>query len=85
MFTCSMNVCVSTQSYDIVINLIHSLQFDNSPLHIASWNNKREVAELLIQHGADINSKNHVDFSPIPISDISPSHYLTILMKQSVI
>ena len=42
---------------------------------MSAGNNKREVAELLIRHGADANSKDNVSTPPIPISDISPSHY----------
>ena len=33
-----------------------------------------EVAELLISHGADVNSGDDVSTPPIPISGISPSH-----------
>ena len=61
--------------YDIVINLIHILQNGNTPLHLSAGNNSREVAELLIRHGADVDSKDKVITSSIPISDISPSHY----------
>ena len=42
---------------------------------MSAKNNNREVAELLISHGADVNSKGDVSTPPIPISDISPSHY----------
>ena len=37
--------------------------------------NSREVSELLIRHGADVDIKDKVSTSPIPISDIPPSHY----------
>ena len=37
--------------------------------------NSRELSELLIRHGADLNSKDYVSIPSIPISDISPSHY----------
>ena len=37
--------------------------------------NNREVAELLIRHGVDVNSKDNVSSTPIPVSEISPSHY----------
>ena len=53
--------------------------------------NNREVAELLIRHGVDVNSKDNVSSTPIPVSDVSLSHnnnnyiiYL-ILYEQSLI
>ena len=42
---------------------------------MSARNNHREVSELLISHGADVNSKDNVSSPSIPISDISPSHY----------
>ena len=42
---------------------------------MSARNNNREVAELLISHGANVNIKDDVSTPPIPISDISPSHY----------
>ena len=59
----------------IFINLIHIFQFEYTPLHVSAENNNREVAELLIRHGANVNSKDYVSIPSIPISDISPSHY----------
>ena len=61
--------------YDIDLNLIHTLQNGYTPLYFATANLKREVAELLIRHGADVNSKDNVSSPLIPISDISQSHY----------
>ena len=31
---------------------------NRTPLHIAAWNNSKEIGELLISKGADINAKN---------------------------
>ena len=42
---------------------------------MSAWNNNIDVSELLIRHGADVNSKDEVSTPLIPISDISPSHY----------
>ena len=51
------------------------LQDGYTPLHASASQNNIEVAELLIRHGANVNSKDYVSTPPIPISDVSPSHY----------
>ena len=52
------------------------IQIGWTPLHESARNNNREVSELLIRHRANVNKcKDKVSTSPIPISDISPSHY----------
>ena len=56
------------------------IQIGWTPLHESARNNNREVVELLIRHGADVNSKNRVSTPPIPISDISPSHNIIYLI-----
>ena len=52
------------------MNLIHLLQNGYTPLHKTVEWDAIAVAELLIRHGADVNSKNKV-FTPIPISVIN--------------
>jgi len=32
-----------------------------TPLHYAAWNNSKEIGELLISKGADINAKTIID------------------------
>ena len=52
------------------------IQIGWTPLHRSAANNNREVSELLIRHGADVNSKDNVSTPPIPISYIS--HYISL-------
>ena len=58
-----------------VRDLIHILQNGSTSLHMSARNNHREVAGLLIRYGVDVNIKDKVSTPPIPISNISPSHY----------
>ena len=40
---------------------------DSTPLHIAIYRGHRDVAALLIRHGADINVKDHFGLTPFMI------------------
>eukprot|EP00960_Hanusia_phi_P027671 746948-Hanusia_phi.AAC.6 len=37
----------------------------NTPLHLATWMNKKEAAKLLVQHGAPVNVRNRAGQHPV--------------------
>ena len=50
---------VDESKYYLILNLILSQRGD-TPLHVAAFHGKIEVAELLISKGATVNLKNNV-------------------------
>lgn len=41
---------------------------DNTPLHLAAWNCKPDIVDLLIRHGADVNARNRRGESPLTLA-----------------
>ena len=39
-------------------------QYEYAPLHVAAENNRLEVAQVLLAHGADVNARDKVSLKP---------------------
>ena len=39
--------------------------YGDSPLHHAAWNGHKEIVELLIVNGADVNAKDNYKSTPL--------------------
>lgn len=46
-------------------------KYGRSPLHLAAYNGHQSTAELLVQKGADINLKDHLDLTPLFMATIT--------------
>ena len=42
--------------------------YEGTPLHFAAFKGRKEVAELLINEGADVNAKNQADATPLDLA-----------------
>jgi len=39
-----------------------------TPLHMAAYNGYRDVAELLVADGADVNARDNHNWTPLPMT-----------------
>lgn len=50
-------------------NLVNVVDYDdNTPLHLSAMHGHADAAELLLDHGADVNAKNSVKMTPLHLA-----------------
>jgi ankyrin repeat protein len=40
-------------------------EIGSTPLHLAAWNGRKTIVELLVSHGADVNAKDYKGRTPL--------------------
>jgi len=59
------------------------LMSQQTPLHVAASNLKLEVAQMLIEAGADVNAKDHVGITPLDCASLHRDTGTVDLIRQS--
>ena len=49
---------------------VHPFKDDWTPLHIVTWKGHNDLVECLLKHGADVNSKNKINWTPLHFAAI---------------
>ena len=53
-----------------------------SPLHKAAWGGHKEIAELLIAEGVDVNAKNRLSLTPLDFAIIGKQPETADLLRK---
>ena len=53
-----------------------------TPLHWAAWDDRRDMAELLLAHGADVNAKDSYGRRPLQLAKKQGRTSIIALLKQ---
>jgi ankyrin repeat protein len=63
-------------------NVVHEvMETNNQPLHIACWQKFESIAKVLIQAGADVNSRGDFGATPLHYAVFEGDEYSTPIVK----